>query len=277
MENEEVIEEIAEEEVVEPEKPKESDPKVIERARRQGWVPKDEFRGDDSRWITAEQFVERADNMMPILKSVNAKLEGKLEILEKELKEQKELAKKMIKIHGKYADGFYDSRLTEIKTKKIAAVKEGDIELYQALEAEEAKIEKPEPIVIDEPAQQDHPDVARWKQDNARWYGSDPELTEYADIIADRMAKKGHSYREYEFCNAVKDKVMKMFPDKFKNPAQEHSSVDEPGTRGTDTAKGKKKGWSDLPADAKKQCTEFVATIPGYTKEKYLKDYFEEA
>jgi protein required for attachment to host cells len=261
------------------EKTPEIDPKIEERAKLQGWTPKESFRGDPERWITAKEFVDRADNMMPILKSVNKKYEEKLIALEKELKDQKELTKKMIKIHGKYSKETYDSKVAEIKLKKQQAVEDGDVELYKTLDDQQEKITAPEVVEIEEDTkQQDHPEVARWKEENSKWYGQDQELTEYADIIADRMARKGHSYKEYEFCNSVKEKVMKMFPDKFKNPAaSKGSGVDEPGTRGTDTGKGKKKGWGDLDADAKAQCAELVATVPGYTKEKYLKDYYEEA
>ena len=53
--------------------------------------------------------------------------------------------------------------------------------------------------------------------------------------------------------------------------------MDESNLRGGEnqnTSSGKKT-WNDLPPEAKHQCTNLLAQIPGYTKEKYLKDYFE--
>jgi len=279
MEDETIIEgqepEIAEKVV---EKPLETDPKIEQRARMQGWVPKEDFRGDKDRWITADQFVERADNMMPILKSVNKKLESKLAEIETELKAQKELTKKMIKIHGKYSQETYDSKVAEIELQKEQAVADGDVDLYKNLSERQKKITAPEVVDIpdEDTKQQDHPEISRWKDENKHWYGKDAELTEYADIIANRLGAKGHSYKEYDFCEAVKSKVKTMFPDKFKNPnAKIGSGVDEADTRGSHQAKDKQKGWGDLDADAKAQCAELIATIPGYTKEKYLKDYKE--
>lgn len=281
MENEETIEEVVDgvvEETV--------DNKVEDRAKLQGWTPKESFKGDPERWITAEEFVERADNMMPILKSVNKKLEKQLtEVLDKygtlenKLKEQEKLTKKMIQIHGKYSQESFESKRAELETRKLQAVHDGNTELYQELNKEQEKIVKPETIEVqDDTVEQDHPEIKKWKGENKEWYGKDEELTEYADIIANRMGAKGHSYKEYEFCEAVKKKVQTMFPDKFKNPnAQKETPVDEPGTRGSEISKSKKKGWSDLPKDAKNICAELVASVPGYTKEKYMTDYFEEA
>lgn len=252
---------------------------TVERARIMGHIPKEDFKGDPERWISAEQFVERADTMMPIMKAQNVKLEKKFLDIEKELEEQKELSKKIVKIHRKYSDDFYDGRVSDIKARKLKAVEDNDVDLFKKLEEEESKVEKPEVLEVpeDDTKEKDHPDVAKWKDDNKSWYGVDVELTDYADIIAERMAKGGHSYSESEFCKAVKKKVKTMFPDKFKNPnAKKGSGVDEGNTRGGEDIKSDKKTWNDLDQDAKNECTELVATVKGYTKEKYVKEYFSE-
>lgn len=253
------------------------DPKVEERAKLQGWVPLNDFRGDKERWISADEFVKRADIVMPILRSQKNKLEDKLLALSKELNEQKDLTKKMVKIHGKYSEDAYNDRITTIKRLKTEAVELGDLEKYRQLEAEEAKVPKPETIQIEESQSQDiDPGVLKWQEENAHWYGVDQELTEYTEVIAERMAKKGHNLTPYQFCEAVKNKVKDMFPAKFNGNGNMQSGVDEAGTRGSDTTTAKKgKSFNDLPVDAKQQCKSLMESIPGYTKEKYLKDYFE--
>lgn len=253
-----------------------ADPKIEERAKLQGWVPETEFKGDKARWIPADEFVKRADTVMPILKSQNRKLEEKLLNLDKELTKQREITKKMVKIHGKYVDDFYDDRISNIKKQKSEAVELGDVEKYHKLEVEESKLAKPEKLVIEEEQPQIPPEVARWQSENSHWFGKDQELTEYAAIIGDRLAKQGHSYNEYQFLEVVKEKVKTMFPDKFNGNSNKSSGVDEAGTRGSETTKAKGKTYNDLPADAKAQCQELLATIPGYTKERYLRDYFDE-
>jgi len=253
------------------------DPKIEERAKLQGWVPLDGFKGDKERWISADEFVKRADTVMPILKSQNKKLEDKLLNLSKELQEQKDLSKKMIKIHGKYTEDAYNDRINTIRRLKSDAVELGDVDKYKQLEAEESKIPIPEKIEIDEsPIQAIDPGVLKWQEENAHWYGNDKDLTEYTDIIAEKMGKSGHNFTPYQFCEEVKKRVKTMFPEKFNGAGNISSGVDEPGTRGSDTMQSKKgKTWNDLPKDAKEQCSSLMGTIQGYTKEKYLRDYFE--
>jgi hypothetical protein len=43
-------------------------------AREHGWRPKDEFPGDAAKWVDAETFMKRADEVMPLLKAQNARL-----------------------------------------------------------------------------------------------------------------------------------------------------------------------------------------------------------
>ena len=50
-----------------------------ERARLQGWVPKDEFRGDPDKWKTAEDFLEWGEKIVPIQKERTIALESKLD------------------------------------------------------------------------------------------------------------------------------------------------------------------------------------------------------
>lgn len=253
------------------------DPKIEERARIQGWVPKEEFRGDKERWITAKEFTDRADTIMPILKATNKKLESQIGTLESALEEQKKITKKVVEIQGKYSKDFYDSKIEELNIQKRQAVVAGDTELYDRLEKQREGIKKPDDITIpDESKVADLPEVVKWKGENAHWYGKDPELTEFADIISDRIGKKGHSYSPYEFCEAVKEKVKTMFPDKF-GVTKQSSGVDEPNTRGTDTKHKAGKSWNDLPNEAKQQCTRMLQEIPRFTKEQYIKDYFGEA
>jgi hypothetical protein len=34
------------------------------------------------------------------------------------------------------------------------------------------------------------------------------------------------------------------------------------------------KSYSDLPPDAKAMCDDFVKRVPGFTRDRYVKDYF---
>lgn len=65
----------------------ESSPEVVAEARQLGWVPQEEFRGDQSRWVDADSFVKRGHEVMPILKANNARLMGEVTSLKATLTE----------------------------------------------------------------------------------------------------------------------------------------------------------------------------------------------
>ena len=54
-----------------------SDPTLEDRAAQMGWVPVDKFRGDPAHWVDAETFVKKGEEVMPILRANNRRLEEK--------------------------------------------------------------------------------------------------------------------------------------------------------------------------------------------------------
>jgi len=278
---EEPVEEQIDENVDEPVEEPAVEQAVIDRARRQGWVPKEEFRGDPGRWIDANVFVQRADEIMPILKETNRRLETKLTALEERLAKQSDMVTKMVDIQNKYTDTSYKTQIQRIKERKLEAVRTGDEELFQKLEEQEAQIEKPP--VFEKPAEQSpitptqQQELNAWFKANDDWYGKDKDLTDYAMFISDKMVKQeGSTLQPIEFVEEVKARVKKAFPHKFEKKRVQ--DVDDTSVRGSGAySTGTKKGWNDLPEEAKNQCIKMTKEIPGFTKEKYIKEYFEEA
>jgi hypothetical protein len=259
------------------------EPQILDRARLQGWIPKEEFRGDTSKWISADEFVKRADHLMPILKSVNRKLETKLTDAERRLSEIQGTVEKMAKVQTKYSTDQYETLVLDIRTRKRQAAETGDLALYDQLEQQEKLVAKPEPIEVkpSPPSDAPHPEVSRWVGENSSWFNTDRELTDYAMFVGEQLKRNQDPLampgNEYAFCQEVKNRVQRTFPSKFQNPNQRRGDMDESNLRGGEnqnTPSGKKT-WNDLPTEAKHQCTSLLAQIPGYTKEKYLKDYFE--
>src|SRR3990167_11082395 len=74
---------LPDEEVEEENEPEQSEPNAVEtEARSMGWVPKEEFRGPESQWRDAEEFVERGHNVLPIVNSLLKKEREKTSKLE---------------------------------------------------------------------------------------------------------------------------------------------------------------------------------------------------
>src|SRR5271154_5862973 len=47
---------------------------VVDKAKQMGWAPQEEFRGDPSKWIDADEYVRRGEQLMPILRANNERL-----------------------------------------------------------------------------------------------------------------------------------------------------------------------------------------------------------
>jgi len=244
-----------------------------DRARLSGWTPAEEFKGDPDRWVDAETWNKRADELMPILKATNKKLEEKLTQYEseigatkKELEDLRKTTKRMADVGSKISQREYDRALETIRKEQSRAVAEGDADAFERLEKQKDSLEKPEPIEINTP------DPRNDFISRNPWYGQDgkEEMTGYAYIMAEKYAKQGLAPEEQ--LTRVEADVKQKFPEEFGNKRRQTAAVD-----GDDKPpqKPSKKGYSSLPAEAKAMCDKLCASIEGYTKEQYVKDYFE--
>lgn len=241
--------------------------KVEEKARKMGWTPKEEFKGDPDKWRDAASFVERGETMVPILKKTVEKQDRKIAELEKSIKEFAEF-------HSKTEQRAYQKAFNDLKSRQIEAVSAGNAQAFIAIDQEIAELQKEasESPKISVPKQDDsNPAYEEWVKRN-RWAEEDAELAAYAETQADFMRKRGDKREGIEFLDAVKERVKKEYPDKFSNPRRSAAPSVETGSPAQ--RKGGGKTYADLPAEAKAACDKFVKQF-GVKKEDYVKQYFE--
>ena len=253
-------------------------------ARTFGWVPLAEFRGGEEKWVDAETFVKRGKEINPILKKNN-------ELLLKKLDE----ANRRVEEVGKVADEFrtfqkeqvekrikeYDTQIAALKAAKVEAVSQGDGERVVAIDdaidvaKEEKAAAKAAPEPEPEPTKPGNAidSVLQAWIDKNDWYGKDKRLTRNANDIAAEIRAENPSLVNQAFLDKLSEELEETFPDKFgkkpkpKSPVEGSSSVGRPGTRGGNT-------YENLPPDAKDACDRFCNTLKGYTRDKYLADYY---
>src|ERR1035437_4183631 len=104
-------------------------------ARDMGWVPKDEFRGDESKWVSAEQFVDHGRHVMPILRKNNERLladqqgmKAQLRQLTAELEAAKEDFSTLEEFHSEEVTRRVAETRKELLTQIKAAKREGDVD-----------------------------------------------------------------------------------------------------------------------------------------------------
>ena len=238
---------------------------IEERARSMGWVPEEDFRGDKSRWVDAEKFVERGENELPILRE-------RMRTMQTQLTDTKKLVKRLAKQNAEISGREYKRMEAQVQEQKAAAVELGDSEAFRKAEDQERELEKlkPEEIKVEE-SEELHPDFTAWLDENT-WYQNDPTAAAVADSIAQQLSKTSN-LQGRAFFDEVTKKTKKELPHKFQNSRRGAPSSVE-GAGGGRRQSGKK-SYTDLPPEAKQACDRFVKQGL-MKKEEYVKDFFGE-
>ena len=262
---------------------------VETRARELGWSPKEEFRGDPDKWIDADTFVKRGEELMPLLKATTKRQSAQLKDLqdrvvkaEKAFAESQESIHALIETTSKEAMDKLRRQQDELKGTIKQAREEGDLdaeeeargrltEVRQALKDAEVPPVKP----VQPPTNQEHPDFKAWANDN-EWWGKDLRKTSLALGIAQELRASGEKSEGRAFFDKVSEEVDKTFGG---TTSRERPSKVEGG--GRPSAGGGSKTYADLPQDAKEACERQSRVLVGpnrsfKTADAWRKHYAEQ-
>jgi len=232
-------------------------------ASEQGWTPKENWKGPEEKWTDAQTFVERGEQIAGILKSKNAKLEGRIHNLEESNKKFGEYHKKTLETQQR-KDA---EKIQELEGQLAQAITDGDGQAYTRYNREIDTLKSEQVVPTDD--QQLWAQMSQsWVAENP-WYTENHKLARYADGVSDEIRAEGYNGQAY--FSELTRRVHADFPEEFKNPNKEKANaVSEGGQRSTGNSKAK--SYDTLPADAKAACDDFVNQ--GFmTKEQYLESY----
>lgn len=285
---------------------------IEERAARMGWSPEDEFRGDPKHWVDARTFVDRADNHLPIMKGTLTIMEKKMVAQEKEIARQTKMLqdqldevaavkgtlREFVEYSRKSEERAYQRALTELKQKQRQAVAEGDTDSFDKVSGDIDELLRDHPIVTgvkppkvsDDHKSKEVKPTDTWTDEEAQeewldaneWYFEYPNMAAYAIRMDKKISKAEPALTHRKRLEKIRLAVEEKYPKYFKGTEDEEEVLpkDEGPRRrpggveggGGVPVKGKR-GYHDLPTDAKTACDRFVRDIPGYTKEEYLASY----
>jgi len=248
------------------------------KAAKMGWVPQDEWHGDPKAWRPAKEFVERGENIIPILNSRLEKLEAELQMAAKLNK--KELEEMKVQSYER-AKSEYEQKLSDLREKENQAFLEGDQEAWDKIREQRDKIKPPEEVKVEQEAPES-PDFAPWVEKNP-WFKEDEELRLYAENvyagIVNAMNQQGKILPDKDLYKKVEVAVKGAYPEKFTNPRREEPSSVEGGSESSPKKSGGK-SFNDLPADAKatykRLADKFKMQGRELTKDQYATSYFED-
>ena len=220
-----------------------------EKAREQGWVPREEYKGDPNTWRGSKEFVERGE------------LFGKIDSLGKELKETKKALKMLQEHNEKIKESEYKRAVDELKKQQKEHLENGNsdgylhtTELLTDLRAEQKAREVLEKNKQPEQTEQ-HPDFVSWVEKNSS-YNADSEMKQFADILGTGYAQANPDLPPNKVLDYVTAQVKSRFKDKFENPNRNKPSAVE----GSATTGKTRSSTFELTDEERKVMNTFVRT-----------------
>jgi hypothetical protein len=286
------------------------DPELERNARNLGWVPEAEWRGDKSKWVDANTFLEKAEHIMPILRRNNAELQGQLSARDRQLQDlsrRLEAQDRTLKVLAEQGDENSEAargeRITTVRAELRQAIADSDVEAQAALQEELSDLKLEQKLakerkeaaskgsgteVQDQGRGRVPPEVERafqeWLPDN-QWY-NDPVLAGAANATAMAIQlERRNSGQQPLIGRALLDEMTKRIDARFHISGTTRSDKVEGDRGGARQSQKNGSRYSDLPAEAKTDCDADARRFVGPNKKykdiaawraRYAEVYFKE-
>lgn len=237
-------------------------------AIKQGWKPKSEWDGDPDQHRSAREYLDRGE------------LLGKIKSQSSQLEEMRRAIGAMSEHNKKVYQAGYEKALTELKARKITALKEGDAELVLALDDEIDKTKDAIREVRNTTVQlpRTSTETADWLARN-KWYATDAVAHAAADELARQYARSHPNCTEADIYEYIDAELPKELPHKF-GKKQNQSAPDPEGESRRGSGNGGSKGGTttfekllDTMTSDQAQIAKTLVKTGAITKEEYVKQY----
>jgi hypothetical protein len=273
---------------------------VETQARALGWVPKEDFRGAEDRWVDAETFVRRGEEVMPLLKATNGRLQAEIAELRGENSTIKEALKESSDAIAALKEHQTESTLNAVKETKArlralirTARENSDWDALDELEEQldgiketqtaiERKVAAPAPTPAPPPAApKEDPAFVAWKKDNT-WFGVDKRRTALMFAISQELREDpaNKTLVGLPFYEKAAEMAADVLSER-RTPTSKVETNTGSGTPPRSPSDSGKKGYASLPKEAKEACAHQAARLVGpnraYQKvEDWQKHYAEQ-
>jgi hypothetical protein len=256
---------------------------VQREAEKMGWIPPTRFKGDPSRFVDADIYIKRGEEVLPIVKEQNKRLHTELDSLKREsqatahaLKAAQDAIAQMEERHTVATQKAVDDARRQVKAQLAAASEAGDHEGVAELTEQLTKMAVTEPTAAKAPAPAPEPqftppaDLVEWNAENP-WFGTNKRKTALALAVAQELREQGETSSGRTFYDKVLAEV-----DKELGVQQPRGDKVE-GARGSDggnASGGRGKTYAALPSDARAACDADAKRFVGADKKyKTINDW----
>lgn len=226
---------------------------VTELARKAGWTPREEFRGNPDKWKPADEYLLVGKENV---RSMSRDLRGMRDQLDRVTRTSSQL------LEDKLAER--DAHWQRVHSQ---AVEEGDTALADRAVDERMKLKAAAPQTQPGPP----PETADFVERNKAWWGVDRLATLRARTIAEELAKEGVPPAEQ--LREAERAIRKEFPEHFAQ-AKSPPGVNGPRTRTADI-RSRAKGYNDMPEESRKMADDYERRH-GVKKEDFARSYWAE-
>ena len=253
-------------------------PDVETQAKELGWAPKDQWRGDPEKWIDAETFVRRGEEILPIVKANNRRLQEEVAALKNDLASTKTLLKASAEAIEGLKEFNSETNRERMKSQRealIGKLKEArqndDVDAELAISQQLTKTDAAlvdstrKPISVDpvEPKvdRESNPDWIAFKAQNP-WFGTETRKTTLAVAIAQelRADPANNSLTGAQFFARVSEEVSKTLGG---NPRRNTPKVEGGGSGGDGGGGRPGHSYAELPPEAKQACDNGIKRFVG--------------
>ena len=267
-----------ESEEVEAEEAEESDaptttPADEKRARRGGWRPKDEWKGNAKDWIDADEFNKNGDR-------IASKLHSKIDHQSEQLTKQQNMIKELIKAQGSMQKKANEKALANLKADRREAIELGDADAVDTLDEQIEDVKQENKAIDANEPKADEPridvEVSDWVSENSSWFNpNNPGMYDFAIQQEAAERQNDPNADSGEIMRRVTDAVQGEFPHRFKS-SKKAAKSSKPRRSPVEGGKSSVRGsgevrFSDFPPEVQ-QMAEYFEKNKIMTKREYLKE-----
>lgn len=269
---------------------------VEQKALSMGWVPQEKFKGNPDHWVSAEEFVERGEKMMPILLANNRRMQAELstrdakidtlsESLERALKAQERLEAHYTAANKRAVENAKLQLKEELKLARENNDVDAELDIQDRL-AEIRKVEESEPAEDKKKEESKSPptptlsaELQAWQAENS-WFGQDKKKTKAFNRLAEDIRDEGETDL---VGRPFLDFVLKRFEESQEEP--ENRPVSKVESSGPRRGSGGSRSFASLPQEAKQACWDDAESFVGPNlryktmkewEDKYASVYYSE-
>jgi len=182
----------------------------IDKAKKKGWKPLEEFEGDPADWVDAKEFLGREPlfeanrDLKRQLKQQQSKFEQDMKVISVQFAQMNEQAYK------RALSELQDQRDLAISDQDVAAVHKLDTKIDETKQAHVKAIQQAQ---VQSPAGET-PYMTNWRKEN-EWFDKDQTLQDEAVSIGVGYMVKNQGISQEKMLEYVADRIKKIYPEKF--------------------------------------------------------------